>query len=585
MVFEDMEWADASLLDFIEYLVDWSKNHPLFVIVLARPELAERRPTWGAGKRAIHARSTWSRCPASDMDQLLAGLVPGLPDELRARIRERAEGVPLYAVETVRMLLDRGPARRAGAARTSRPGRSVRSRCPRRCTRSIAARLDGLARRRAPAASRTRRCSGRRSPLDALAKLDRARPDDLEPALAQLVRKEVLSLQADPLSPERGQYGFLQDLMRRVAYDMLSKHERQGAPSRGGRAGRGRRRGGRGRRRPLPRRARRRSRRRRRRRDQRAGPLRRCVRAGERAGVPGGDAGGAALLRAGGRARRRARRAGPACFEQRRHDGAATARARPMRSHTSSGRWRSSRTPARPIPGARVSARLGEVMWDTGRLREALERMDAALDLLSTEEPDADVAELAHQVGRFRFFAGDPDVAAERVEQALILAEALNLPDVLSQAVNTKAMLLSNRGRMVEAGALMRLALQIALDNDLPSAAIRAYNNAADFDARGDRYEQAAQGFRDGLALARRVGLRQSEWQFLGQVYPLYALGRWDEALDLASGVPDEAFVQSTVSVHVPPRTGGRDPHPSRRPRGGSSADRRFTPRSRAPTT
>jgi len=212
-------------------------------------------------------------------------------------------------------------------------------------------------------------------------------------------------------------------------------------------------------------------------------------------------------------------------------------------------------------PRARVSARLGEVMWDTGRLREALERMDAALDLLSSEEPDADVAALAAQVGRFRLFAGDPDAALERAETALGLAEALNLPEVLSQAVNTKAMILSNRGRNAEAGALIRLALQIALDNDLPSAAIRAYNNAADLDARSDRYEQAAAGYRDGLALARRVGFRQGEWQFLGQVYPLYALGRWDEALALAADVPDEAFVQSrfpfmcllgpVVSIHL----------------------------------
>ena len=99
-------------------------------------------------------------------------------------------------------------------------------------------------------------------------------------------------------------------------------------------------------------------------------------------------------------------------------------------------------------------------MWDTGRLREALERMDAALDLLSSEEPDADVAALAAQVGRFRLFAGDPDVAAERAETALDLAEALDLPEVLSQAVNTKAMILSNRGRNVEAGALSALALR-----------------------------------------------------------------------------------------------------------------------------
>jgi hypothetical protein len=132
---------------------------------------------------------------------------------------------------------------------------------------------------------------------------------------------------------------------------------------------------------------------------------------------------------------------------------------------------------------------------------------------------------------------------------------------VLSQVVNTKAMILSNRGRDIEAGALIRLALQVALDNDFPSAAIRAFNNVADLDARADRYERAAAGYRDGLALARKVGNRQSEWQFLGQVYPLFALGRRDEALELAAEVPAEAFAQTrfpficllspVVSIHV----------------------------------
>ena len=51
MSFEDMQWADASLLDFIEYLLDWSRNHAIFVLTLARPELVERRPNWGAGRR------------------------------------------------------------------------------------------------------------------------------------------------------------------------------------------------------------------------------------------------------------------------------------------------------------------------------------------------------------------------------------------------------------------------------------------------------------------------------------------------------------------------------------------------------
>ena len=129
------------------------------------------------------------------------------------------------------------------------------------------------------------------------------------------------------------------------------------------------------------------------------------------------------------------------------------------RAPTSSARSACRGARERPIRAARVSARLGEVMWDTGRLREALERMDAALELLSTEEPDADVAALAAQVGRFQLFAGDRTWPRERTETALDLAEALGLPEVLSQAVNTKAMILSNRGRVGEAGALVRLAL------------------------------------------------------------------------------------------------------------------------------
>src|SRR3970040_1387365 len=53
LAFEDMQWADASLLDFVEYLLDWSRSHPIFVVTLARPELLERRPTSGAGQRSF----------------------------------------------------------------------------------------------------------------------------------------------------------------------------------------------------------------------------------------------------------------------------------------------------------------------------------------------------------------------------------------------------------------------------------------------------------------------------------------------------------------------------------------------------
>src|SRR6185312_8312024 len=50
---------------------------------------------------------------------------------------------------------------------------------------------------------------------------------ELEPLLASLLRKEILSVQADPRSPERGQYSFLQDIVKRVAYETISRRERK----------------------------------------------------------------------------------------------------------------------------------------------------------------------------------------------------------------------------------------------------------------------------------------------------------------------------------------------------------------------
>ena len=133
LAFEDMQWADESLLDFVEYLLEWSRNSPLYVVTLARPELLERRPTWGAGHRTS-ARSTSSRSRPRRWRSSCTGSFPGCRPSMREQILDRAEGVPLYAVETVRMLLDRGCSSRRGRS-TARSARSARSRCPRRCTR------------------------------------------------------------------------------------------------------------------------------------------------------------------------------------------------------------------------------------------------------------------------------------------------------------------------------------------------------------------------------------------------------------------------------------------------------------------
>src|SRR5207249_3833172 len=114
---------------------------------------------------------------------------------------------------------------------------------------------------------------------------------------------------------------------------------------------------------------------------------------------------------------------------------------------------------------ARVSARLGEVTWTEGHIEHAVRRMEESFDVLSTHSPDGDLAWLAAQLGRFQYFSGDIDSATARIEQALDMAESLWLPEILSQALNTKGIILATtKGRPEEGLALLRLALQVALD-------------------------------------------------------------------------------------------------------------------------
>ena len=107
LVFWDLQWADQGLLDFIEHLLVWARTSPIFVLAEARPELFERRPGWGSNVRS--ATSTHLEpLSEADMRRLLVGIAPGLPEQAVRGIVDRAEGVPLYAVETIRMLIDRG---------------------------------------------------------------------------------------------------------------------------------------------------------------------------------------------------------------------------------------------------------------------------------------------------------------------------------------------------------------------------------------------------------------------------------------------------------------------------------------------
>lgn len=223
LVFEDLQWADSGLIDFVESILEWSRTFPIMVVTLSRPELSERRPTWGAHQRnfvSLHLD------PLSEqaMDTLLRGFVQGLPDQVLGRLRDRAEGIPLYAVETVRALVDRGIlVQSEGGYRVV--GDVSALDVPESLHALIASRLDAL-----PPAQRgllqDASILGKTFTVSALAAVSGSDPTAAETALRDLVRKELLSVDADPRSPERGHYGFVQGLIREVAYGTIARRDR-----------------------------------------------------------------------------------------------------------------------------------------------------------------------------------------------------------------------------------------------------------------------------------------------------------------------------------------------------------------------
>jgi class 3 adenylate cyclase/tetratricopeptide (TPR) repeat protein len=538
LVFEDMQWADASLLDFIEYLLEWSRSAPLFVMTLARPELQERRPTWGATSRNFTSIYL-DPLPEPAMEELLTGLVPGLPEALRRQILDRAEGIPLYAVETVRMLLDRGALVQEESV--YRPTGTIESlEVPETLHALIAARLDGLA-------TEERRVLqdgavlGKTFTKQSLAAVAGLAAQELEPILASLTRKELLGVQADPRSPEHGQYGFLQDLLRRVAYETLSKHDRKVrhlaaaahledawsenevvevvashyvdaytlAPD-----------------------------------AEDAGEIR--------------DRARAALIKAGDRAGS----LGAAEEAQRYYEQSAELTAEPLeraelvdRAGLMALKAGALETAVRLYETAiaeyerlgethriaNSSVRLGQVRGHMGRQDEAIEQMERAYAVISTDEAGEDLALLAASLAHQHWFAGNREQSWKYIEVALETGESYSVHEALARAWNAKAMFCTSIGRPEEARGLFKLALDHALEHELTEAAAIACGNLSDLSFQRDRYEESLGYLEQSLAFARKDGSRPNEWFALSEsTYALYMLGRWDESIAVLGEIPEE---------------------------------------------
>jgi class 3 adenylate cyclase len=204
LVFEDLHWADDGLLDFVDHLADWATTVPLLIVATARPELLDRRPGWGGGKRNAFTLSIGALS-----DEETAVLLQRLLDravidaDAQRAVLQRAEGNPLYAEEYARML-----AEHEGGELT----------LPETVQGLIAARIDGLA-------------PEEKALLQDASVIGKvfwpgAVPGADERTLHALERKEFVRRDRRSSIAGETQYAFLHALVRDVAYGQIPRAER-----------------------------------------------------------------------------------------------------------------------------------------------------------------------------------------------------------------------------------------------------------------------------------------------------------------------------------------------------------------------
>jgi class 3 adenylate cyclase/tetratricopeptide (TPR) repeat protein len=520
LVFEDLQWAGSGLLDFIDYLLEWAAEYPVFILALGRPEVAPRRSDWGTtvGLEPLQAGA---------MGKLLDSVAPALPRDLRARILQSADGIPLYAVETVRMLRDRGALVEDGQ-RYTLSSQPLALEVPETLQALIAARLDNL-----DAAERgllqDAAVLGMSFGPSALAAVSGRPAATVQRILDLLVTRQVLGRNDDARS-QHGQYRFLQAIVRTVALGNLPRRtlkarhlaaaeylqETSGEVA------------------------------------EIAEVLASHYLSAAEADPDADDADAIrdrareTLTAAGRRAVSLAssteargyfeRAAALATDPVERAEllgeaGAAAARAADRRrALTLLGEAIAGLDAVgEPEKAARTRGLLAEVLIADNRLDDATAVLEQAQSAVREETV---IAQLAARRAQVAFLTGDHELALTQAEIALEIADPRGLDPILADATMTKALALSYRHRVSEAGALIFLSLEIALSEDITEAALRAYFNCAELRAITGRPEDATRLLEDGLQLARERGNRAWERDLLAQRVGIHAFcGEWDEAL------------------------------------------------------
>ena len=504
MVFEDLQWADPGTVAFIDHMAGWSQGLPMFILTMARPDLLDTHPDWGTGHRGFTSMAV-GPLDVEAMRGLLAGLVPGLPAKTSERIVARADGIPLYAVETVRMLLADG--RLVLEDGVCRPvGDLSELEVPETLRSLIASRLDGLE----PGERSVLQSAavlGQTFTLSALAAVTGLSESELEPRLRALIRRETLTLRADPRQPERGQYAFAQALLREVAYSTLTREDRRTRHLAAARhfEGLGS--------------------------DELAGALAVQYESAYRNSKPGpetealGVQARLALKAAGERAlalgspehaqglfesaaamasvadeqARLFELAGTAASSAAHGDDAERLLRRAIELHRANG----DRSAA-----ARATASLADAFVFTYRLEQAAGLLRPALDEFRDLEDDPSRVRLMAELARVEMLRQeDLDLAIAAADEALAIAERLDLVPVIADLLITRGSALTSVGRAYEGLGAIDAGRRLAAAHGLVRTQIRGLVNASAAMGNHDPREMM-EASREALDLARRIGSR-----------------------------------------------------------------------------
>jgi tetratricopeptide (TPR) repeat protein len=542
LLVEDAQHADAGLLDFLDHLIDWVRGLPVYLLVFARPELEQIRPGFGAGRN--RTMLTLDPLDPASMDALVDVLVPGMPPAASSAVAAQAQGIPLFAVETVRALIDRdvvqpieGVYRLVGDVGELSVPDSLHG--------LLAARLDALdpdVRRLAADAA----VLGTTFPAEALIAVSGQEEPAVRAGLAVLLRREVLSVSADPLSPERGSYRFTQDMLRRVAYDTLSRrdrkarhlavagHLRSAFPGDGEEvtdviarhyldaldAVPGDR-------------------------DTshiRGQAISTLIRAAERADRTGAPARAAASYATAAQLTpadtTEGQQAAALLWERAAEAAILSADYATATEHAD--RARSDYAQAgQARAGARAQATAGQALRKWGRHASAREQLTAALEVLRAD-PDTDTVRALEELGVLETFAGSPDADGLTTE-ALILGQALGASaDQLGGLFLSRAIYLTTAQRRPEAVAYFREAAQLATESGDNISLGRVLVNLSDALAATEP-AAAAEAARTAAEHLRRLGGREHLAPAIINLAEAHLqLGDWD--------IADEEFTRAVDS-------------------------------------